>query len=196
MEKHDMDYYLNCKVINAGMGIEYDMELHIMQDNIARKYYEDKYQYLLKQEEIKNKTKYIFLTINPNAQVDFKEFMRVIIKMMSKNWITNYLYVIEQRGETLDELGKGFHFHAIIEKPTNKAYQHMVRELSSSANRVCDTSNFHFFNLKNISEEEKERKIVYLTGSKADEAKHKKQELDIVFRKNNNLLSYYNIGIV
>lgn len=196
MEKHDMEYYINQRVLNAGMGLEYNMEHHILQDKINREYYDKKYEYLKKQEEIKGKTKYIFLTINPNAQVDFKEFMRVINKMMSKNWITNYLYVIEQRGETLDELGKGFHFHGIIEKPSNKAYQHMVRELSSSANRVCDTSNFHFFNLKNISEEEKERKIVYITGSKADEAKHKKQELDIIFRKNNNLLSYYNIGIV
>jgi hypothetical protein len=196
MEKHDMAYYINQRVISAGLGLPYNMEHHILQDDINRKYYEDKYNYIKKQEEIKNKTKYIFLTINPNAQVDFKEFFRVIVKMMSKNWITNYLWVIEQRGETLDELGKGFHFHAIIEKPANKAYAHMVRELSNSANRVCDTSNFHFFNLKNISEEEKERKIVYITGSKADEAKHKKQELDIVFRKNNNLLSYYNIGII
>jgi len=96
MEKHDIQYYLNIRSINAGMGIEYNMEHHIMEDNIARKYYEEKYMFLQKQEEIKNKTKYIFLTINPNAQVDFKEFMRVIIKMMSKNYDAN-----EKDGEIL-----------------------------------------------------------------------------------------------
>lgn len=156
----------------------------------------ERYSYLQKLQEIQSKTKYIFLTINPNPQVTLKEFIRCIEKMMSKPWITKYLYVLEQRGETLADVGKGFHFHGIIEKPSNKSYQHMVRELASTANKVCDTSNFHFYNLKNISEEEKERKIVYITGCKADVAKHKKQEMDIVFRESNNLLSYYNIGIV
>jgi len=156
----------------------------------------ERYSYIIKQEEIKNKTKYIFLTINPNAQITLLEFIKTIEKMMTKSWITNYLYVIEQRGETLEELGKGFHFHLILEKPQAKSYQHMIRELSNTANKVCDTSNFHFFNIKNISEEEKERKIQYITGTKADAAKHKKQEMDIIFRKNNNLLSYYNIGII
>jgi len=156
----------------------------------------ERYAYLEKQEEIKNKTKYIFLTINPNPQITFMEFYRCIEKLMSKPWITKYLYVYEQRGETETEVGKGFHFHAIIEKPTNKSYQHMMRELASTANKVCDTSNFHFYNVKNISEEEKERKIVYITGSKADVSKHLKQNMDIIFRKNNNLKSHYNIGIV
>jgi hypothetical protein len=64
--------------------------------------------------------------------------------MMSKKWITNYLYVYEQRGGDEAELGKGFHFHCILEKPKSKAYSHMITELSNSANAVCDSSNFHF----------------------------------------------------
>lgn len=174
----------------------WDTELDRMFSEAYERRNKERYDYLIKQEEIKNKTKYIFLTINPNAQITLLEFIKTIEKMMTKSWITNYLYVIEQRGETLDELGKGFHFHLILEKPQAKSYQHMIRELSNTANKVCDTSNFHFFNIKNISEEEKERKIIYLTGIKADAAKHKKQEMDIIFRKNNNLLSYYNIGII
>ena len=100
-------------------------------------------------------SKNIFITINPNAQITLLDFINKINKMMSKKWITNYLYVYEQRGETEAELGKGFHFHCILEKPKGKSYSHMIRELSNSANSVCDTSNFHFFNVKSISEEEK-----------------------------------------
>jgi len=174
----------------------YDNEL----DEMFRRAYEridnERYSHLKHIEEIKNKSKYIFLTVNPNSHITFNEFCRVIDKMMSKTWITNYLYVYEQRGEDVETLGKGFHFHAIIEKPSNKSYQHMVRELSSSCNKVCDTSNYHFFNLKNITDEEKDRKIQYITGVKADEAKHLKQSMDIIFRQKNNLLSYYNIGII
>jgi len=155
-----------------------------------------RYQYVAEQQKLQNKCPYLFLTINPNPHILLGEFVSVITKMMSKPWIQNYLYVYEQRGEDEGECGKGFHFHAIIKKPANKVPSHITRELASSANKVCDTSCIHFFNLKNISEEEKERKIIYLTGTKADEHKHKKQEMDIPFRQRNNLLSFYNIGII
>jgi len=156
----------------------------------------ERYAFVQSNLEMQNKTKYIFLTINPNPQITLPEFVRCIEKMMSKPWLTKYLYVLEQRGETLADVGKGFHFHGIIEKPSNKSYQHMIRELASTANKVCDTSNFHFYNLKNISEEEKERKIVYITGQKADAAKHLKQQMDVIWRVNNNLFSHYNVGII
>lgn len=173
-----------------------DPELDRMFKDTYERRDKERYSYIQKQEEIKNKTKYIFLTINPNPNINLKEFISITTKLMSKPWITTYLYVYEQRGETEADVGKGFHFHAIIEKPTNKSYAHMMRELASSANKLCDTSNFHFYNVKNISEEEKERKIEYITGRKADVEKHLKQDMDIIFRKNNNLLSYYNIGII
>jgi len=153
-----------------------------------------RYSYIQREEIIKERSKYIFLTINPNPQISLKDFIRCMEKLMSKTWITKYIYVFEQRGETIEEAGKGFHFHAIIEKPSNKSYQHMIRELSSSANKVCDTSNYHFYNLKNIDENEMQRKLKYITEMKADIAKHLKQEMDIIFRKNNNLKSYYNLG--
>ena len=196
MEKHGDDYYLEQRRINAGMGIEYDIEYQKLQDGINYNIYYEKYKYLQKQEEIKENSKYVFITINPNAFITLLDFINKIDKMMSKKWITNYLYVYEQRGESLTDLGKGFHFHCILEKPKTKAYAHMIRELSNSANSVCDTSNFHFFNIKSISEEECQRKIIYLIGAKADEAKHLKQSMDIVWRKKENILSHYNIGII
>jgi len=168
----------------------------IMYNAIWMKDAQQRYQYVAEQQKKIEKCPYIFLTINPNPHITIGEFVSIITKMMSKPWIQNYLYVYEQRGEDEGECGKGFHFHAIIKKQPNKVPSHILRELASSANKVCDTSCINFFNLKNISEEEKERKIIYLTGSKADEHKHKKQEMDIPFRQRNNLLSFYNVGII
>lgn len=196
MQKHDDAYYLEQRLINRGMGLDYDMEFHKLQDDINFRIYEERYRHLAKKEEIKENSKYIFITINPNAQITLLDFIKKINKMMGKKWITNYLYVYEQRGENLAELGKGFHFHCILEKPKTKAYSHMIAELSNSANSVCDTSNFHFFNIKSISEEECQRKIIYITGRKADEVKHLKQDMDIIWRQKTNLLSFYNVGIV
>jgi len=155
-----------------------------------------RYMYIGEKEKIREKCPYLFLTINPNPHITLGEFVSIMTKMMTKPWMNEYLYVFEQRGETEGECGKGFHFHAIIKKPTNKSYAHILRELSSSANKVCDSSVANFFNIKNISEEEKERKINYITGRKADEMKHAKQEMDIPFRQRNNLLSFYNLGII
>jgi len=196
MEKHGEDYYLEQKTLHNALGIEYDIEYHKLQDDINNRIYNERYITAHKLEEIRQNSKYIFLTINPNSQIILTDFINKINKMMSKKWITNYLYVYEQRGETLEELGKGFHFHLILEKPKTKPYNHLVRELANSANSVCDTSNFHFFNLKSISEEECQRKILYITASKADVEKHKKQEMDIIFRQKFNLKSFYNVGII
>jgi len=196
MEKHGDAYYLEQRLINRGMGLDYDIEFHRLQDDVNFRILEERYNHLKKQEEIKENSKYIFITINPNAQITLLDFINKVDKMMGKKWITNYLYVYEQRGETEAELGKGFHFHCILEKPKGKPYSHMIRELSNSANSVCDTSNFHFFNIKSISEEECQRKIIYITGRKADEAKHLKQQMDIVWRQKHNLLSFYNVGIL
>lgn len=176
--------------------LPYDLELDQMFTDTYARMDAERYSYLKRQEELKENCKYIFLTINPNPHITLLDFLGKINKMMTKKWITNYLYVFEQRGETLEELGKGFHFHLILEKPKTKKYSEMLRELANSANAVTDSSNYNFFNIKNISEEEKERKIKYLTGRKADDSKHLKQDMDIIFRKNNNLLSYYNIGIM
>lgn len=197
MENYGESYYIEQQALHKGLGLEYNVEYHKLQDSINVRTYKERYETVEAIEAIKSKTKYIFLTINPNTErLTLKDFIIGMNKMMLKPWIQNALYVYEQRGETLEDMGKGYHFHAIIEKPHKKSYNHMVRELSSSGNRYCDTSNFHFFNIKNISQEEKERKVEYITGRKADVAKHLKQDMDIIWRLKVNLLSHYKIGII
>ncbi len=145
-----------------------------------------------KLKELKNieiNKEWYFLTVNPAPDITLKDFMKTIQKALLKKWITYYIFVIEQRGENEEELGKGFHTHIIF----NKGIKHckVVTEMGNTFKKMCDISNFHLFNLKNIGEEEKKRKIEYITGTKADDAKHLKQQMDIIFRKKENLKSYY-----
>jgi len=197
MEKHGDDYYLEQKAIHNALGIEYDIDYHKLEDSIYYKVYEERFAYLKKSAEIKENSKYYWICVNPNEKiVPFGMFKEKMEKMMSKKWITNYLYVFEQRGEHEGEAGRGYHFHAIIEKPKNKSYTHIFREISNSVNAVCDSSNFNYFVFSAISEEEKERKIVYTTGRKADSAKWKKQDMDIIWRNKMGLKSHYNVGII
>jgi len=130
-----------------------------------------------------------FLTINPAPDKKLPDFIKAINKALSKKWITYYIYVIEQRGESEAELGKGFHTHIIFNKGIKNCK--VIKEMANSFRHMCDTSNFHLFNLKNIGDEEKRRKIEYITGMKADEEKHLKQQMDIIFRQREKLKSYY-----
>jgi len=130
-----------------------------------------------------------FLTINPAPDKKLPDFIKAINKALSKKWITYYIYVIEQRGESEAELGKGFHTHIIFNKGIKNCK--VIKEMANSFRHMCDTSNYHLFNLKNIGDEEKRRKIEYITGMKADEEKHLKQQMDIIFRQREKLKSYY-----
>lgn len=160
MEKHGEEYYLEQAIINRGMGIEYDIELHKLQDACYYRELMERYGHLKKTAELQNNCKYMFITVCPNEKlVDLRMFINKMTKMMQKKWIQNYLYVYEQRGENLAELGKGFHFHLILEKPKNKAYTHILRELANSVDAVTDSTNYQWYNVKALTEEEKTERL-------------------------------------
>ena len=137
---------------------------------------------------------YYFLTVNPPPLIELNIFIKAINKSLRKKWITKGCYVIEQRGETPQEAGRGFHTHILF----NKGNKHSIvmREMKNSFKSIVDVENNHFFNIKNIDIEEYKRKEEYILYEKADPEKHKKQQIDILFREKNNLKSHYIIGLL
>lgn len=143
---------------------------------------------------------YIFITVNPNATCSLQDFSNLINKMLLKKWLTSYIYVIEQRGQTEEDMGKGFHMHLVITKPEGKSAAHCIREIGSTFKKICDISNFHCYNTKSISEEEYQRKLKYMLGEKestSDNRKDLKQSMDKIWRVRNNIEPFYfsNISI-
>jgi len=65
-------------------------------------------------------TNHIFLTINSPPDIDFLNFQKHINKLINKKWISKYLLCYEQRGETHEEQGRGFHAHILIEHTPKK----------------------------------------------------------------------------
>jgi len=136
---------------------------------------------------------YYFLTVNPDtSKITLPVFLKTIQKALSKRWISYYEYVIEQRGETEEELGKGYHTHIIF----NKGIKHckVVLEMQNSFKKILDFESPYirnWFNLKNIDDDEKERKTSYILDRKADPEKWKKQDMDIIFRQKNGLQKSY-----
>lgn len=138
-------------------------------------------------------TKYIFLTINPEPTISLKMFRDTIDKAINKKWMINYIYVIEQRGNSEDDMGRGFHCHFLIDIE-NKKHSEAIRELKNTFKKVCDVSYSSCFNIRNIREEHLIRVIKYITGIKKDAFKHPKQKIDKIFRDINHISNYYHKG--
>lgn len=141
---------------------------------------------------------YLWLTVNPSPDCSFDTFMQIVGRMVQKKWLKSYVYVYEQRGVNQDELGKGFHIHAIIKKPEDKSPAHCIRELSSTFKKCCDVSNYHLFNTKWIDQEEYNRKLGYILGQKEstpENNKVMKQEMDKQWRLVRSLQPYYYLNI-
>lgn len=175
---------------------------------VVMKYYEDYYRYRIedgmyndilpnikdiieKKEKKIIKTDYLFVTINPRPTVNIQDFKTVCNKAINKPWILRYLYVIEQRGENDEEVGKGFHAHFLIQKEPNKSFAHAKREFESTFRKFCDTQNYHTFNFACCIENDISKRQNYITGEKADPEKHLKQSFDKKFRTIYDIPSYY-----
>lgn len=150
----------------------------------------------VKKRETKTKYTHIFLTINPPPAMSLMDFHKDVERTLNKagkpkTWIDGYLYVLEQRGETDNEIGKGFHTHILIKLRDHKKKSEIDRELKNVWKTKLDVDNYHIFNIKYIDDDEQKRKQSYMLCQKAEQIKHLKQSYDIIWRQNNCLQQYY-----
>lgn len=141
-------------------------------------------------------TPYMWITVSPRPDVSLQDFHKAIKKYVSKKPITSYLYVIEQRGETVEDI-HGFHSHILITHKYTRPSD-LQREAISTFKNVCNCEpdkNSHWFHILNIlpndTDEDVERRKEYILGTKKDDTKQQKQEIDKIFRLQNNLLDFY-----
>lgn len=139
---------------------------------------------------------HLFITINPPPTLKLDLFINAINKTLSKNWIDGYIYVIEQRGENEEDLGKGFHTHVLIKLLTHKKQSEINREIKNTWKKILDIDNYHILNIKYIDDAEQKRKQGYILGTKKDVIKHVKQKMDIIYRQKNNLRKYYFLNYI
>jgi len=138
-----------------------------------------------------NDKSYYFLTVNPPDTITLAVFLKAIQKAMSKKWITYYEYVIEQRGETEDNI-HGIHTHIIFNNGIK--YCKVVTEMTNSFKNILDFGSPYiknWFKLKNIDNEEMIRKTSYILDRKAEPEKWLKQDIDIIFRQKYGLQKSY-----
>lgn len=140
-------------------------------------------------------TNWMFITINPKDTVSIKIILQTMEKLVSKKWIEQYIYVIEQRGIE-DEDVRGIHAHLLLHRNDKRPAQ-LKREIQNTCIKICDVSNPHILNFKYLpTDKDVLQSFNYITGTKADIEKHPKQVKDIYFRKYYNIQPFYRSEIL
>lgn len=191
--KRDIDEELQIKALQECLLNRYRAHFNKLLDEgeaddilpIVKEYNED----IAKKEE-KVKSDYVFITVNPHEKASLTDFKLALDKSVKKSFIKKSLYVIEQRGENMEELGKGFHCHMLVKKDDYR-FSHLRREFASTFRKLCDVSNPGCLNISLCKKEDIKKRQNYMLGRKADPAKWLKQDHDIPFRKKHFFQDYY-----
>lgn len=132
---------------------------------------------------------YYFITVNPPPECPLDKLLQQINKFLGKKWITHYAYVIEQRGETEEEAGKGLHTHILIHS-NNYPPARMRKEMCSTFAKImtCNANNPYVVFIRD--DEQYKIRLTYLNGLKTEEKKEK-VKIDKYYREKNKLLNIY-----
>ena len=155
---------------------------------------EDNYkEQMLMKAAVKHNNLYVWVTINPKPDVTFDNFRKKVEKLVKRQMFSNYLYVYEQRGTTEGEMGKGFHAHILATRKLKYKPNKVARNIKNTCKGlVGDVNKSSQLNIQFIGDEYMNDKKTYILGkNKTGEGKDVKQDIDVVWRKKNNLNNYY-----
>ncbi len=171
--------------------MEYDLG-KLGQKMLDIKEYEQNCRYELKEATAKeHNNAYCFVTINPNETTTLSEFETKLTKFVNRNMFISYRYVIEQRGATEKEMGKGFHAHVLLKRNLDYKPSKIVVNTKNTFKGITAIDNNQILNIQHIGEDFAKDKDEYMTGVKTGEGKDKKQAIDKIWREKNNLESVY-----
>lgn len=140
-----------------------------------------------KEKEAKN-GEHVFITISPVENTNVNDFLKKLYDITKLSYYTKHLFVIEQRGENEEELGKGMHAHILAHKGKYKlshckrdAERVMQKKPSIECNVNCQYRQGN--GIKNTQ--------TYMIGQKDDPNKWLKQQHDKIFREKQQIRHYY-----
>ncbi len=158
-------------------------------------------QALLDQKTVKKEPlEWFFLTVNFHPDITLEKGLAKILKTCKGNLFSDYIAVIEQRGNSAQTCGQGLHAHILFKRilPLTEGLppSNIKRNLKDSYKKFCSTTQ-QTLNQQFINEHEALEKYRYVIGkNKTGQGKDVKQDYDLIFRRKHNLQDYYgNIDI-
>lgn len=131
-----------------------------------------------------------FITIRPNSnEVNFITFHNDIAKFVDRKCFNNFTLTFEQKGESENELGKGFHAH-IIANMKQRSKTEVLRDTISTFKKYTNTNCIQVDIIKD--EENYQRTIKYIKDYESDDGhKASTKEWDALWREKESLKEYY-----
>lgn len=136
--------------------------------------------------KIRNGIKFAFFTVNVREGVYVEFLMDKISKMLSKCWIKEYMYCIEQRGENEETMGSGLHAHILVSLNKYKRPSDCKREVYNTFRNLVD--NKLHVNMR--SGMDGKNFANYILGNKSHD-KMDKVDMDILWRENMGIENVY-----
>ncbi len=84
------------------------------------------------------KNNWVFITISPKPAIKFDEFKTICIKFAQRKMFNTSWLVFEQRGDNIDEVGKGFHAHIECERNIDYKPSQVVRNTQNTFKHIVD----------------------------------------------------------
>lgn len=134
---------------------------------------------------------WLYLTISPPDRISFEDFKKKVEKYVARKIITDYLYVYEQRGTTMEEVGKGRHAHLLVARNLDYIPSQFLRNTKNTFKSIVNVQQRSLFYPVWQNPEYMKDKTEYLMGKKSKEGKDVKQAMDKEFREANALQNYY-----
>lgn len=137
-------------------------------------------------------SRWSLITVRPPHDTVFEQFKQDVDEYIDK-WSSKWLtceYAFEQKGETEDTLGHGFHVHLLISTQTRNYYKsHILKALKSKFTYVS-ANCIQVDSVKNL-----DRAKAYIRGEK-EECKLTAVRYDNMWREQKGLQPIYVIGQV
>jgi hypothetical protein len=171
-----------------GIGVTAEYEKMALDSMDIRKYL-DKIKFSSKRgNEI---SEYMFITINPDPSLNLtvKSIYDKLCKLCKSTRILEYLYTIEQRGDTDDTMGNGIHSHVLIKHKFPKfckLQQHFYNGFKTVIGNIKHIDIKHCKNVRDVS-----HRINYINGEKKDNEKIEKVLIDRKWRQQWGIQNVY-----
>lgn len=140
----------------------------------------------------KHNNLYLWLTVNPKSDIKFDDFKCRVEKAVNRAMFSDYLYVFEQRGtEDQCNLGDGFHAHMLLKRNLDYKPCKVITNIKNTFKDMTMVDNSEIFAWWWCSDQYKKDKVEYITGLKTAEGKDEKQIGDKLWRKYNDLETFF-----
>ncbi len=138
-----------------------------------------------------NRKDLVFITINPKPEVSLEKFLTIVHHTANRKMFLHGSYCLEQRGTTLEDIGKGMHAHFAMERDKSYKPSKIAKNISNSLLKQDIIGHAKHVDVRQYPMKFLQDKIEYMSGNKWDKGKEEAVKINKTWRVQNDLKNIY-----